>query len=75
MTQYHSDDRVNRAFIELLDRLTEHERHTGQESTVVFVPHNPEEPVVMAQNGKPVSEQPFMGAREILDIAIRERGE
>jgi len=73
MGQHHRNPEVNQAFTQLLDHLTEDERRTGIESTLVFVPHTPGESVVMAQSGKPISEQPFMGPQEILGIAVSER--
>ena len=73
MGQHHRNPEVNQAFVRLLDLLVEDERNTGRRNTFVFVPHIPDEPVVIAQDGKPVPESPGMGAQEILAIAVRER--
>jgi hypothetical protein len=53
---YHKDPEVNRAIIELLDALCQWERGSGNGSTLLLIPHNPEEPLVLAVDGKPVSQ-------------------
>ncbi len=72
---HHIDPECNKAMIRLLDVLCTWERNTGKRSTLIFVPHTPDEHIVLAQDGKPLSVSPGMGPKEILDIALRERGQ
>lgn len=72
---HHPDPSSDRALIRLLDALCEWERNTGMRSTLIFVPHSPGEKIVLAQDGRPLQPSPGMGSKEILNIALRERGE
>ena len=55
MTAYHMNADVNKKIIELLDELCQWERDTGRETTLLLIPHNPDEKLLIALNGKPVS--------------------
>ena len=50
------DKDVSRKIIELLDELCQFERSTGRETTLLLIPHNPNEKLVIAVNGKPISD-------------------
>jgi hypothetical protein len=72
---YHKDPEVNTCIIQLLDALCQWERNSGRRSTLLLIPHSPDENIVLAQDGKPLSglisdEHP---AKYILDIALKER--
>jgi len=54
MGQYHPDQKVDRAIVNLLDELCSWERMTGQETLLILVPVENDVPVVMAESGKPV---------------------
>jgi len=51
---YHKDEEVNRAVIKLLDALGSHERNTGRRNTLLLIPHELDEDLVIAQDGKPL---------------------
>jgi len=51
---YHRGKEVNSAIIRLLDALCQWERDTGNCSTLLIIPHNIDENLVIAENGKPV---------------------
>jgi len=51
---YHMDIEVNKKIIELLDELCQWERNSGRETTLILIPHNPEEHLLVAVNGKPI---------------------
>ena len=70
---HHRDPECDTAMVRLLDALCEWERRTGRRSTLVFVPHTPDEQYVVAQDGKPVATPRGM-ISDILEIALRERG-
>lgn len=53
---YHKDPECNEALIKLLDALCEWERGTGRRSTLILIPHEPDESVVVAEDGKPMAE-------------------
>lgn len=51
---YHKNEEINKLIIELLDALCTWERNSGRGSTLILIPHTPDERIVMAQDGKPV---------------------
>jgi len=67
---YHKDKECNQAIIRLLDCLCEWERNTGRGSTLFLIPHFASEPLVIAQDGKPLPEQSDGMKRRIFEIAI-----
>jgi hypothetical protein len=54
MSQFLSSD-VQSAHLRLLDAITSWERTTGREITVVVIPHNVDDPIVVSTSGKPWS--------------------
>ena len=75
MTQHHPDQEVNAALVRLLDALCEHERNTGRRSTLVLVPHALDERVVLAQDGKPFSNNPVVDAELFVRNALTVRNQ
>ena len=67
---YHTDEECNSAIIRLMDALCTHERTTSRRSTLIIIPHTPDENIVVAVDGKPVPTKWF---DRILEIAGRER--
>ena len=51
---YHMDEAVNRKIVELLDELCQWERHTSRGSTLLLIPHDPNEHLLIAVDGKPI---------------------
>lgn len=51
---YHKDPEVNSAIIRLLDALCQWERDADRDSTLLLIPHNREDNLIMAQGGKPI---------------------
>jgi hypothetical protein len=51
---YHMDPGVAKAMIALADALCMWERETGRRSTLIFVPEQPDENIVVLQDGKPI---------------------
>lgn len=49
---WHPDERVELALIRFLDELCTWERNTGRGGTVVVIPDDQSEPILIAQNGK-----------------------
>lgn len=74
---YHMDKEVNQKIIELLDALCQFERNTGRRSTLELIPHNPDERLVLAQDGKPLPEKQVCAAMadKIHCLAFKERKE
>lgn len=74
---YHMDKEVNSALIRLLDALCEWERNSGRRSTLILMPHLMDERMVLAQDGKPLSDDfsSVSKAEWILKLAIQERTE
>lgn len=54
MGTWHKDSDVEQALIHLNDALCSWERATGRESTLILIPHNPDEKIVISQSGKPL---------------------
>jgi len=52
---YHVDTEVHEAMTGLANALCAWERNTGRKSTLILVPHQPDEPVVMLDNGREVT--------------------
>lgn len=73
MSAYHMDEDVNDALIKLLDRLCTWERETGRESTLILIPAQQDEQIVMAQSGKPYPPDLVMKPEEIVTNAMVER--
>jgi hypothetical protein len=69
---YHKDPEVNKAIIRLLDTLCSWERNTGRRSTLLLIPHNDDEEMIMAQDGKPVDSY-MITPEHLLEIAELER--
>ncbi len=74
---YHKDKEINQAIIRLLDALCEWERNTGRRSTLELIPHNPDEKLVLAQDGKPLPEKQVSAAMadKVHCLAFKERKE
>jgi len=70
---WHKDRECEQALIRLNDALCMWERDTGRESTLIFVPETPDEPIVMSQSGKPLPENFSMTPEAILAIAMKRR--
>ena len=49
---YHMDKEVNEAMIRLLDALCMFERNSGRRSTLIFIPHNTDGEILIAQDWK-----------------------
>jgi len=54
MEIWHKDPDVEQALIRLNDALCSWERATGRESTLLLIPHNSDEKIVISQSGKPL---------------------
>lgn len=74
---YHMDREVNQKIIELLDALCTFERESGRRSTLELIPHNPDEKIVLAQDGKPLPERQTTAAMadQVHCLAFMERKE
>jgi hypothetical protein len=75
---YHMDREVNAALIRLLDSLCMHERESGRRSTLILIPHNKTEDIILAQDGKPlqhVGSHKSKDAHLIFALAMKEREE
>lgn len=73
---YHIDKECNQIIIQLLDALCQWERDTSRETTLILIPHNKDENILVAQNGKPFSGM-LCGTplylKKILELALNER--
>lgn len=67
------DKEVNSALIRLLDALCEWERNSGRRSHLFLIPEQPDERVVVAQDGKPVPEN--FNPVNLFEFAMRSRNE
>jgi hypothetical protein len=70
---YHMDEKVNKKIVELLDELCEWERGTGRKYTLLLIPHNPEESLLIALDGKPVQKVNTAKATDFFMMAFTER--
>ena len=69
---YHRNPETEHALIRLLDSLCTWERTTDRKSTLLLIPHQKDEPIVLAVDGKPLSAR---NASRAVEIALKERGE
>lgn len=70
---YHKDKECNSALIRLLDELCEWERNSGRRSYLFLIPEEPDEQIIIAQDGKPMPER-FRGDLEgLFWIAVNNR--
>ena len=70
---YHIDAKCEQAYIHLNDAICSFERATEREYTLVLIPHNPVEKVLISQNGKPFQEDSLITANEIVTTAMQMR--
>lgn len=71
---YHKDEECNSTIIQLLDALCTWERSTGRRSTLIIIPHDPDEEIVLAQDGKPLRvPNETKHAQLLLTLALQER--
>ena len=65
---------MERALIELNDRICSWERDTGRKYTLILIPHQSDDLLQVSQDGKPLREWIGITLQRIVDIAISERG-
>ena len=75
MEVLHINANCERKLIELDDAVCAFERGSGREYTLILVPHQPDEKIVMSQNGKPLpSLEPYgLSPEDVLDLAMGAR--
>ena len=66
----HKDKEANQALIRLLDALCEFERYSGRRSTLFLIPDQPDENIVIAQDGKPLPTQTYVEVERIFAITM-----
>ena len=71
MGTYHIDPECEAAKIRLNDALCSFERNTSREYTLVLMPHNPGEKIMISESGKPIS--PPCNPIETLQAAMQIR--
>lgn len=71
----HIDPDCDQAFSRLIDELCEFERFTGRQSTLILIPHNKDEEIAVAVNGKPHPLEAQCEIIRVLKHAFRERPE
>lgn len=64
---------VDNALTELLDRLCMWEREAGRGSTLILIPHNSDEKIVLAMDGKPLDSTFSVTPNRLVEIAMHER--
>jgi hypothetical protein len=72
----HKCEECETALIRLLDELCSWERDTGRGSTLLLIPHNEDEEIIMAQDGKPIpNDTPLVSPQGLLNLAMKWRYE
>jgi len=71
----HKNADCERALVGLRDGLCEWERTTGRQSTLILIPHNTDEQIIVAVNGKPALAETPEDLAVILANAMRDRPE
>jgi hypothetical protein len=66
---YHKNKEVNQALIRLIDALCSWERNTSRRSTLVFIPHNVDEDIVLVGDGKPINVF-GISAKRLVELAL-----
>ncbi len=79
MKVLHINANCERALIVLNDKICAFERGSGREYTLILVPHQPDEEIVISQSGKPLLGMYERGSstispEEALEFAMRARG-
>lgn len=76
MGLFHMDDSCEAAIIKLNDELCEWERATSRQVTMIIIPHNADESILVSQNGKPLEPglAEKIGLHGMLESTLRERG-
>jgi hypothetical protein len=68
---YLKDKKANQKLIELLDELCQTERLSGRGSTIILIPHEIDEQIFIAINGKPASAS--LSVNKAIQLAFNER--
>jgi len=72
MSQWHMDSGVNEAFVALFDLLSQWERTTGRQTTVIAIPHINDEEIIMWESKSPRLTEHDIHPQELLTIALTE---
>ncbi|GEM_PF-3563357 len=75
MPQYHLDRECDQTYSRLMDALCAWERETGRRSTLLLIPHAPDEKIVVAVDGKPAKVEIPEDLGVLLNNALAERPE
>jgi hypothetical protein len=70
---WHIDSEVERTIIRLNDEVCSFERATEREYTILLIPHDSLEQLMMSQSGKPLPPDFDMEPEEILSMAMNKR--
>ncbi len=71
---YHENSQVADALVYIMDALSDWESNTGGKSTLVFIPHDDKNSIVMLQDGTPLlPEDTKVTPEEIIVLAMQER--
>jgi len=73
--QIHMDQHVNDSLSRTLSELCQWERESGRQITLILVPHQPDEKILLAQNGKPLGNVALSSLIQTLRSALLDRGE
>ena len=70
---YHNDKECHQALVQLMDALCTWEREAGRRSTLILIPKEQDEPLLIVQDGKPLPSTLEANIRDIFKLAINER--
>ncbi|MFH0987892.1 MAG: hypothetical protein V1763_00800 [Parcubacteria group bacterium] len=73
MGHFYQNPEVETALIRLNDLLCEDERNAGSHTVLLLIPLNPNEPIHMSQDGKPLPQNTTLGADDLVRQALEER--
>jgi hypothetical protein len=71
----HKCREVDQALTRLMDTLCSWERDTSRGSTLILIPHEDDEDIVLVQDGKPLPENTNISPARLVEIALYLRNE
>jgi hypothetical protein len=56
-----------------MDDLCEWERNSGRQSTLILIPHNSDEKIIVAMDGKPLPDDSSVSINQAISLALHDR--
>lgn len=69
----HRDVELDRRLTDLMDTLRTWKRETDRGTTIIFIPHSPDEEIVMIVDGEPIQINSTLNPKNLVETAMHIR--